>query len=378
MKVVVIGGHLSPALSVIEALPKEVSILFVGRKYSFEGDKSKSLEYETINSLKFPFAEITTARWQRKFTRHTINSLFKFPIGVIQSLFILLRFKPDVVVGFGGYVSLPVAISSFILRVPVVIHEQTLEAGFSNRIISVWASKICISWESSRSFFPKEKTVLTGNPIRKFEVPASQRGERSMKYEVDKKVPTIYITGGSSGSHFINKLVEGCIGELLRKFNIIHQIGESKFGDFERLVKLRETFSFDQRKRYILKKFVKPSQVASILKYCDLAISRSGINTITELIYFEKPAILIPLPFSQNNEQLKNARFLETFKLGKVLSQNEADSRSLSQMVDLIFDNIKEHKLNESESAKRQIENAAQNIVKIVEYVGETKKVPKL
>src|SRR3989344_4276520 len=129
MKLVIIGGHLSPALSVIESISKGTEILFIGRKHSFEGDKAVSLEYKTIHSLGIKFRTIVSGRLQRKITRHTINSLFKFPIGIIQSLFILLKFKPDVVIGFGGYLSLPVAIVSFLLRIPVVIREQTLEAG---------------------------------------------------------------------------------------------------------------------------------------------------------------------------------------------------------------------------------------------------------
>ncbi len=362
---------MSPALSVIEALPKNTKILFVGRKYSFEGDKAKSLEYETINSLKIPFAQIVMSRWQRKFTRHSINSLLKFPVGVLQSLFILLKFKPDVVLGFGGYVSLPVAIAAYFLRVPVVIHEQTLEAGFSNKIISTWAWKVCISWDSSRPFFPKDKTVFTGNPIRKFSI-------FNFQFSIDKKLPTIYITGGSSGSHFINKLVEGCIPDLLKKFNVIQQTGESKFDDFDRLTALRKSLLPPQRERYVLKKFVVPSDVGSILKNCDLVICRAGINTITELIYFEKPAILIPLPVSQNNEQLKNARFLEKIKLGKVLPQNEIDSKKLYEAVTLMFGNIKEYGSNSGELLRSQIKEAASNIVKILEYVGREKKNEKL
>lgn len=376
MKLVIIGGHLSPALSVIEELPKNTEILFVGRKHAFEGDKTQSLEYQTISSLKIPYAAITAGRLQRKFTRHTINALLKFPIGLIQSFFVLLKFKPDVVVGFGGYVSLPVAIAAFLLKAPVVIHEQTLEAGFSNKIISIFAKKVCISWNSSSRFFPKEKTVLTGNPIRKFD-PPNQRTKFEIK-TVDKNLPVIYITGGSSGSHFINNLVEGCIVDLLKKYNVIHQTGDSKFGDFDRLAVISKNLPDSIRRRYILKKFVEPSHVGSILENCDLTIARAGINTITELISFEKPTLLIPLPISQNNEQLKNARFLEKLKLGKVLHQDEIDSKKLYEEVVSMFGNIEKYRLDKSEPDDLQISQAAKNIVKIIEYVGRTKKGSKL
>lgn len=374
MRLAIIGGHLSPALSVIESLPKGTKILFVGRKHSFEGDKALSLEYQTVNSLKIPFAEITAGRLQRKFTRHTINSFLKFPIGIIQSFLILHKFKPDVVVGFGGYVSLAVALAAYAMRIPVVIHEQTLEGGFSNKLISIFAKKICISWETSGKFFPRDKIVLTGNPIRQFTI-NSPRGEAgNLQLTINKGFPTIYVTGGSSGSHFINTLVEGCIEDLLKKFNVIHQTGDSEFGDYERLNNLRDSLPPDLRARYILRKFIDPSEVGSILKNSDLVISRAGMNTMTELIYFEKPGILIPLPFSQGNEQLKNARFLENHGLGEVILQNEIDPKKLYNKVILMFENIGKYKLDKSIAKDLQGQDAAKKIVSVIEYVGKQKK----
>jgi len=148
MKVILIGGHLSPALSLLEELKNE-EVIFFGRKYSFEGDKALSLEYQLVEELNIPFVSITTGRLQRKLTRHTFSSFLKLPIGFFQSINALIKYKPDVVLGFGGYISIPVILASFVLRIPAVIHEQTLEAGFANKILSRFAQKICISWESS-------------------------------------------------------------------------------------------------------------------------------------------------------------------------------------------------------------------------------------
>ena len=176
MKLIIVGGHLSPALAVIEALQKDVNVLFIGRKYVFEGSKTLSLEFRTITKRKIPFVSISTGRWQRKFTRFTIPSLLKFPFGILQSFLILKKFKPDVVLSFGGYLSLPVGIAAFILRIPIVIHEQTLEAGIANKVLSIFAKTVCISWETSRKYFPKSKVILTGNPMRKFEIRNSKLG----------------------------------------------------------------------------------------------------------------------------------------------------------------------------------------------------------
>lgn len=125
MKLIITGGHLSPMLNVIEELPKEYSVLVIGRKRAIEGDETVSLEYEAIRKKGIPFKSIIAGRLQRKWTKKTLFSVLKFPIGFFQSFFILFSEKPDVVLSFGGYVSLPVVISAFIQRVPIVIHEQT-------------------------------------------------------------------------------------------------------------------------------------------------------------------------------------------------------------------------------------------------------------
>ncbi|MBI2613639.1 MAG: UDP-N-acetylglucosamine--N-acetylmuramyl-(pentapeptide) pyrophosphoryl-undecaprenol N-acetylglucosamine transferase [Candidatus Levybacteria bacterium] len=372
MKVVLIGGHLSPALSVLDALPKDTEVLFIGRKYAFEGDNALSLEYKTITSMHVPFIGLNTGRLQRKITRFTLFSLLKLPFGIIKSFFILIEFRPDVVVGFGGYVSVPVIISAFVLRIPVVIHEQTMEAGLGNRIVSRFAKKICISWQTSRIYFPNSKIVLTGNPIRKFSIWNSPAGGKFSIF--NNKLPTIYVTGGSSGSHFINVAIEGVIEELLKKYNIIHMVGDAhEYHDFDRLKQLRDGLPVNLRDNYILEKFIEPSEVGDLMRSSSLIISRSGMNIVSELIYFEKPALLIPLPFSQNNEQLKNARFLQNLGIGKILQQNDADSKKLLQAISLMFNNLDKYKINDQELKKLSLKNAAQNIISVINYVTKPK-----
>ncbi len=362
MRVVVIGGHLSPALSVIEALPKGYEVLFIGRKYIFEGDKTLSLEYQTVNSLGIAFASLSTGRLQRKFTKHTIPSLFKLPGGCLEAVSILHRFKPDVVLGFGGYLEIPVVLAAYILRIPAVIHEQTQEAGLANKICSHFAKKICISWEISRKFFPEYKTVLTGNPIHEFKV-------QNSKFKIqENELPLIYITGGSSGSHSINVLAEGCIKQLLKHFKIIHQTGDAKeFNDFKRLSSLREKFSQEEKEKYIIKKFISPSDVLEVLKTADLIIGRAGINTVTELLYAGKPCVLIPLPFSQNKEQLKNAKLLKKVGLAEILEQKSATSDKLLRLIKKITENLENYK-KKGKLARALVDvNAADKIIKVLE-----------
>ncbi|MBI4096270.1 MAG: UDP-N-acetylglucosamine--N-acetylmuramyl-(pentapeptide) pyrophosphoryl-undecaprenol N-acetylglucosamine transferase [Candidatus Levybacteria bacterium] len=372
MKVAIIGGHLSPALAVIDALPKDAKILFIGRKYALEGDNALSLEYETIAKLKIPFVGLNTGRLQRKLTRFTLFSLLKLPFGIVKSFLILIKFKPDVVVGFGGYVSIPVIPCASILKIPVVIHEQTMEAGLANRLVSRFSRKICISWNSSRKYFPKNKVVFTGNPVRKFKIlnPPFSIAESVF----NNKLPIIYITGGSSGSHAINVLIEGALKEFLESYNIIHQTGDAhEYRDFDRLERLKHTMSEELRGNYLLEKFIDPSGIGDLINSSSLVIARSGMNTITELLYFEKPSLLIPLPFSQNNEQLKNAKFLEKIGLSVVLHQNGLDSKKLLQAVKLMFRNIGSYKIDKKELKNLPGKHAAQNIVSIINNVSKDK-----
>ncbi len=340
MKLLVLGGHLSPALSVIDSLPRDWEAVFVGRKFVFEGEKAVSLEFKAIEKLGIKFINLSTGRLQRKFTINTVPSLLKLPSGFVKAFSVLLFGKPDAVLGFGGYIEVPVAFCAFLLRIPVILHEQTLEAGFANKICTKFATKICISWDSSRKFFPKEKTVFTGIPLRNEVVAAMKDG-----FEKESDIKQIFITGGSSGSHFINSLVEERIEKLLKNYRIVHLTGDSrKYNDFARLSELRNKLPQDLKKRYELKKFVEPQEFTRILKNSDLVISRSGINTVFEIFLLGKPCILIPIPFSQRNEQLKNAAFLKRQGLAQIFEQGKTDSVILYSKIEEMMAKLKDYK----------------------------------
>jgi UDP-N-acetylglucosamine--N-acetylmuramyl-(pentapeptide) pyrophosphoryl-undecaprenol N-acetylglucosamine transferase len=359
MKVVLTGGHLSPALSLIEEL-KSDEIFFIGRKYSFEGDKALSLEYELITKLGIPFIPLTTGRLQRRLSKHTFISLLKSPVGFTQSLSTLVKIKPDIVMGFGGYVSLPVIFAASFLGIPVVIHEQTLEAGLANKIASKFAKKICTSWKEDGKFFPKNKTILTGNPIRKeLYKPVEDN------FNLKNNLPTIYVTGGSSGSHIINKTIFGCVEKLLEFANVFHQTGDAKeFNDFDKALELKSKI-VDIKGEYIVKKFLNTQELSEVLNKADLVISRSGANTVSELIFFKKPCILIPLPFSQKNEQLKNAQFAKGLNLAEIIHQDNLSPEILFDKIKKMTDDISKYQLNEQIDINI-FRNASGNIVKVL------------
>lgn len=361
MKIAIVGGHLAPALAIIKKLNKSDEIFYIGRKHSFEGDKALSLEFQEISSLNIPFYPIKTGRLQRKLTKHSLPSLLRTPQGFYGSYKILKKINPDVVLAFGGYISVPVVIAASFLKIPTVIHEQTFGAGMANKVLSKFATKILISWESSKKHFPAEKTILTGNPIKE---------EITKVKDLGTEKNLIYVTGGSAGSHFINSLIERNLDEILQNFTLIHQTGDSeKYNDFQRLTKLKNNLPKNIKERYVLSKFYDSKETAENLQRASMVIGRSGINTVSELIFLQKPAILIPLPFAQKNEQLVNALFLKECGLGEYLIQNEITDKIFIEKIKTMMKNIENYKLKD----KIIFENAEDKIIKILTDVSQKK-----
>lgn len=361
MKIALIGGHLAPALAILDNLPSDAEVFFVGRKFTIEGESTLSLEYKTITERNISFYHISTGKFQRHFSLSTIRSLSRIPGGFFQSLSLLQQHRPDVVMGFGGYISVPVALAAFFLRIPVVIHEQTLEAGLANKIIALFAQRICLSWKQSERFFPKKKSVLTGNPLRTFSI-----GQLPDNLSTEH-LPLLYITGGSAGSHAINALVERSLEKLLHHYRIIHQTGDVEaFSDFERLSRLHESLPQKLQKRYFVTKFVSPADVGTYMNAADLIVCRSGINTVTELLYFGKPSFLIPLPLGQKNEQLKNAQFVKKAGIAEYRLQSSVTDSSFLHEIEQMIEK-KAHYLVHAQKARELVkEDAPERIIKVL------------
>lgn len=354
-KIVLTGGHLSPLLAVLEALEKKADCMVVGRKYAFEGDKTVSLEYKVMQELGISFYPFSAGRFQRRLSKNTIPSLLKSPVSFLKARKLLKKLQPDVVVTFGGYIGVPVSLAAYSLQIPVVLHEQTQKAGLANKFIGRFASKVCISYSSSRAFFPHDKTVLTGNPVRKevFTVDAV--------FDIPKDMPVLFVTGGSTGAHTINTYIEYLLPKLLQKFVVIHQTGDSEqFQDYAHLLKLKETLPAVLKKRYILKQFILPSEIGFVYKKADVVLCRSGANTISELLALSKKALVVPLPHGQSNEQLENAKLYESSGLG--IYKEEKDIRLenlLKNLEDLLDIQIVQKK-------EKSLEDPAEKIADIV------------
>jgi len=314
MSIVITGSHLTPALAVIDELKKrgEKKIYYLGRRYTLEGVKIPSVESRLLPQKGIKFIPIPAGRLQRRFTRYTIPSLLRVPLGVLASLYYLLKIRPKAVISFGGYVSVPVVFAARILGIPSLTHEQTTVLGLANKINSFFTDKIAISFPESARFFPRQKTVLTGNPIRK-EIFTVQKP----LFKLDPKRKTVYITGGNQG-----------------EYNVIHQCGAK---DFPLLKRKKKRLPPDCQKHYFLTDYIFPENIGWVFKNADLVVSRGGANTITELLALKKRALIIPIPWTAHHEQEKNARLIKRAGLGDILPQEKLTPLALRKQIEKLL-----------------------------------------
>ncbi|MCH7541637.1 UDP-N-acetylglucosamine--N-acetylmuramyl-(pentapeptide) pyrophosphoryl-undecaprenol N-acetylglucosamine transferase [Patescibacteria group bacterium] len=348
MKIVISGGHLTPALAVISELKKRNlnDIFFIGRAKATEGETTPSAESTIIPNLGIKFYAIPVGRLQRRFTRYTIPSLLKSPIGVGNSMLILSQERPDLVISFGSYVALPVIIAAWVLGIPSITHEQTVMGGLANKIIARLAKRIALSWPDSLELFPKSKSVVTGIPIRAEILDAEKK--RTSR-------PLVFITGGNQGAHSINETILEIIEPLLEKYEVVHQTGGSEtFRDYEMLMAKVSQLPRKLQSRYQAFKWLNSKDLADVYARTSLVVGRSGANTVSEVAALGLPALFIPLPWSGANEQEKNALMLQNLGGALVLTQERLTPKRLLAAINSMIINLNKYKMN-SKAAKKMI-----------------------
>lgn len=348
MKVAVTGGHLSPAVATIEELKKiDASFLYLGNRE--QGD-----EFEVINELGITFCHIETGRVHRHSKLKAGLSLLRVPWGFVQALTCLYKEEPDVLLSFGGYLSVPCVIAAWCLGIPVITHEQTKQAGLANRMNGWFASRVAISWKESEKYFSKGKTILTGNPVR---LAALQVKKDFKGLDELKKRKTIYVTGGHQGSDVINELLIEALPELTKKWNVIHSLGTHVAQ--VQFLELAEKAMDVYKGAYLAARYFGPEEIGSVFARADMVITRTGANTCTEIALLQKPALMIPLPKGQAGEQLANARELESLGLGVVVSEFELTSEVLVSLIMEMMNNLKTFHADEDVIKERFIRDAA-------------------
>lgn len=329
---------MTPALAVIAELKKRgyTNFVWVGHKYNQQKNESLSPEYRTITLQNIPFIELKTGKIIRSFglkdIPYVIYQLALIPAGFIKSIYIIFKYNPQIIISFGSYLAVPIVLSAKLKGITVITHEQTIVSGLANRLIGKFANKVLISWDNSFKYFKKDKTVLTGNPIRK-EILSAKTD--SLTKNFDKRFPTLLIYGGNQGSHILNKVVFSSLQELLQKYNIIHQTGNSSAtGDFTTALDTKKKLPALIQDRYLPKDYILPEEVGEALNKSDIIIGRSGANSITEYLALGKLSILIPIPWSSNNEQLRNAKLMKSTGLAEIIEQKDFGYKTLTETLD--------------------------------------------
>lgn len=368
MKIAISGGH-STGLALIEAIEKKYpdwEVYYFGRKYSLEGEKALSFDYKIVSQIKkVKFISLTTGRLQRRFSFSSILSLLKLPIGFVQSLYWLLKIKPKVIVSFGGYVSVPLVFSGWLLGIPSITHEQTLVLGLATKINRLFTKKVAVSHPQLLSQLFGKKGVYTGFPLRsslKSKVgPGSLKAFSAALKKSGK--PLLYVTTGKAGSQTINRAIKEILPELTKRFVVLHQVGELGYLDFKKEI---------NNKSYLPVSLLGSAEQAWALNKADLVVSRSGANIVFELLYLKKPSVLIPLSFSAQDEQKKNAAWFVSLGGGELLLQEKLTKRNLLKLIDKVYRQRKDY-LKSLEKTK--VENGSDKLLRLVEEVSGEKKV---
>ncbi|MFC1838253.1 undecaprenyldiphospho-muramoylpentapeptide beta-N-acetylglucosaminyltransferase [Thermodesulfobacteriota bacterium] len=307
------GGHLFPGIAVGKEIAKRFplsDILFV--------TAGRDLETQILKRAGFRQESIMVEGIKGKGILGTLKSLFKLPRSLFQSLAVIKKISPDIILGVGGYSSGPLCLSGWLKKVPVAIHEQNSYPGLTNRLLSRVVDRVFISFEESRDCFPSGELLLTGNPVRDeftkgIVIPAEK--DRSF---------TIFITGGSQGAVAVNTVFLKSL-EIMNKRGVrpgvIHHTGQY---DYERVVKVYKEKGLDGE----LIPFIE--DMADTYNRADIFIGRAGAGTIFELAATGTPAILIPLPNSANRHQESNARALVNVGGAEMYNQDQLTGEELA------------------------------------------------
>jgi len=328
--IIITGTHLTPALELIRQLQVDSKINwqihYIGRASNSNDPNDISIESTVIPKNNVKFYPIHCGKFDRRYLPNTLIGISKTLRGFFESCKLIRKIKPNIIVSFGGYVSVPVIFNGWAKGIKTITHEQTLTNSLTTKINSFFVNKIALSFENKNQIkqLNQNKIVITGNLLR-YELFNNKISKPNPKFSTSK--PTIYITAGNQGSHIINMYIENILPQL-KKFQIIHQVGKNDFNYFKKLEnKYSNYFSFD---------YLDTTYLTWIIHNSDILISRSGANTSQEIVAFNKKSILIPLLKSQQDEQLLNALWVKE-KLPHntiIISQEDLTSKKLLMSIE--------------------------------------------
>ena len=339
------AGHVMPHIAMLPYY-KEAGwdCIYVG---------GKGIERSIAEHNGIPFYQIQTGKLRRYFSIENFIDIFRIFLGFFQALLILIKVRPQIVFSKGGFVSVPVAYAAWILRIPVVTHESDFTPGLANKLMKPMCRLIFCAFPETLKLLKSVEVVEAGIPVRQSLLHGSaQKGNEICGFSGRK--PTILFMGGSSGAERINKALEGILGRLLERFQVIHIAGKGK----------GSSFSHEDYKCF---EFVSEN-LEHLLALADVVVSRSGANSIFELRALGKPMLLIPLEIASRGDQVDNAKSFEAKGWAKVLRETELSSEKLEhEIIELFEDSAKlKSSLIDVESKTKPIEIIMNNLRRLL------------
>jgi UDP-N-acetylglucosamine--N-acetylmuramyl-(pentapeptide) pyrophosphoryl-undecaprenol N-acetylglucosamine transferase len=360
------GGHLFPGMAIAQAFMERE----MGNKVLFIGTE-RGIETTVLAGGEFPLRTIHAKPLKGRSLLGKLEALWAIPKATGEALRILKGFRPDIVLGVGGYASGPALLAASLLGVKKAIHEQNVVPGLTNRILRWFSHRIFVSFEETKKYFPEAKTIVTGTPVRKelsISLPSTQPLQgltagtactQATEGESERKGDqfTLLVFGGSAGSHRINQAMMEALGDLegrKHSLRIFHQTGTE---DFNQVSKHYQAEGFEA----VVKPFFK--EMATYYQLSDLVVCRSGASTIAELALCGKPAILIPYPYAAHQHQFVNAQKLVDLGAAIMIRDEALNGPLLARIVLDLCDHPKERRRMGAAIQRIGRPRAAQEIV---------------
>ncbi len=321
------GGHIYPAIALIKHLKKNgnnIEILYIGK---IGAEEERICEKENI-----PFIGINVRYFYRRFTLKNILTVYEFIKAYYKVKQMIKKFKPDIIIGTGGYVCAPVVYAGYKKKIKTIIHEQNSIPGLTNKMLSRYADKIAISFPTSQSFFDETKTVITGNPRAQEVLNTEKVPKEQLGLQKNKKLILIFM--GSQGAKYVNQTIIQALPLLTKdlKIEIVFVTGKLHYDNI-----ISEVKQFNLNKNVFIKAYV--DNMPQYYLHADLIISRAGATTISEISAIGIPVILVPSPYVTNQHQKKNA--LDLVNIGGAIMIEEKDLNK-EMLVKQIFDLVQD------------------------------------
>lgn len=354
------GGHIFPALSIADAIKiryPSADILFVGAE--------NRMEMERIPAAGYPIVGLPVTGFDRKNPLKNVNVFLRLVKSMNQARKILKDFKPHLVIGVGGYASGPILQAANRLCIPTLLQEQNSYAGITNKLLAKRASRICVAYEGMEQFFPPEKLVLTGNPVRRdLEGSEEKRNEAYEYFQLNPTRKTVLVLGGSLGARTINESILAYLNEIeAGDVQFIWQTGKYYYNEILRQFEQREAIT---RQNIHLTAFISRMDLAYAA--ADLIISRAGAGSISEFCLLGKPVLLVPSPNVAEDHQTRNAMALVEKNAAILIPDKDSVKELIPKTVAIVHDDLKLKELSEN-SLRMALPNAANKIVDEIDAI---------